>query len=159
MCNSTCQLILSTIHSAKGQEYHTVYLLDAIDGVFPENIPAGGKPDIEMQKVFEEERRLYYVAVTRAKDNLHFFRFEPRAYFTDELVKRDSDSKAASSDGRKTQGSTPKAGSANGRKNQGFTPKRRLPGIKCYRQRKLHRQYEASQVAKSSAKGHHSGRV
>jgi DNA helicase-2/ATP-dependent DNA helicase PcrA len=58
-------LVLSTIHSAKGQEWSSVYVLNVADGNFPSEF-AGGKPDL-----LEEERRLLYVAMTRAKDELH----------------------------------------------------------------------------------------
>jgi DNA helicase-2/ATP-dependent DNA helicase PcrA len=58
-------LILSTVHSAKGQEWDSVYVLNVSDGNFP-NEHATGKPQL-----IEEERRLLYVAMTRAKRNLH----------------------------------------------------------------------------------------
>lgn len=58
-------LILSTIHSAKGQEWDSVYVLNVADGNFP-NEHATGRPDL-----IEEERRLLYVAMTRAKHDLH----------------------------------------------------------------------------------------
>ena len=58
-------LILSTIHSAKGQEWKSVYLLNAVDGCMPSDLGVGTSAEIE------EERRLLYVAMTRAKDNLH----------------------------------------------------------------------------------------
>jgi DNA helicase-2/ATP-dependent DNA helicase PcrA len=58
-------LILSTVHSSKGQEWDNVYLLNVADGNFP-NEHATGKPDL-----IEEERRLLYVAITRAKRELH----------------------------------------------------------------------------------------
>jgi len=58
-------LILSTIHSAKGQEWDSVYLLNVADGNFPNEFSAG-KPAL-----LEEERRLLYVAMTRAKQSLH----------------------------------------------------------------------------------------
>jgi DNA helicase-2/ATP-dependent DNA helicase PcrA len=58
-------LILSTVHSAKGQEWDCVYVLNVADGNFP-NEHATGRPDL-----IEEERRLLYVAMTRAKQNLH----------------------------------------------------------------------------------------
>lgn len=57
-------LILSTIHSAKGQEWKSVYLLNAVDGCIPSDLGTGTTHEIE------EERRLLYVAMTRAKDNL-----------------------------------------------------------------------------------------
>lgn len=57
-------LILSTVHSAKGQEWEAVYLLNVSDGNFPSEF-ATGKP-----AMIEEERRLLYVAMTRAKQSL-----------------------------------------------------------------------------------------
>jgi len=57
-------LILSTIHSAKGQEWKAVYLLNAVDGCIPSDLATGTTAEIE------EERRLLYVAMTRAKDHL-----------------------------------------------------------------------------------------
>lgn len=58
-------LILSTIHSAKGQEWTSVFLLNAVDGCLPSDLGTGASAEIE------EERRLLYVAMTRAKDELH----------------------------------------------------------------------------------------
>ncbi len=58
-------LCLSTIHSAKGQEWRAVYLLNAVDGCIPSDMAAGTPQEIE------EERRLLYVALTRARDHLH----------------------------------------------------------------------------------------
>ena len=58
-------LVLSTIHSAKGQEWRAVFVLDVIDGRIPSDL-AVGTPD-----QIEEERRLLYVAMTRARDHLH----------------------------------------------------------------------------------------
>jgi len=57
-------LILSTIHSAKGQEWKSVFVLNAVDGCIPSDLATGSTQDIE------EERRLLYVAMTRAKDQL-----------------------------------------------------------------------------------------
>lgn len=57
-------LILSTIHSAKGQEWKAVYLLNAVDGCIPSDMATGTAAEIE------EERRLLYVAMTRARDHL-----------------------------------------------------------------------------------------
>ena len=57
-------LILSTIHSAKGQEWTSVMLLNAVDGCIPSDMATGSAPQIE------EERRLLYVAMTRARDQL-----------------------------------------------------------------------------------------
>jgi DNA helicase-2/ATP-dependent DNA helicase PcrA len=58
-------LVLSTVHSAKGQEWEAVYLLNFADGNFPSEF-ATGKTEL-----IEEERRLLYVAMTRAKQSLH----------------------------------------------------------------------------------------
>ena len=58
-------LILSTIHSAKGQEWKTVHVLNVVDGCIPSDMSTGTGEEIE------EERRLLYVAMTRAKDHLH----------------------------------------------------------------------------------------
>lgn len=58
-------LILSTIHSAKGQEWTKVFVLNAVDGCIPIDLAVGERDDLE------EERRLLYVAMTRAKDSLH----------------------------------------------------------------------------------------
>ncbi len=58
-------LILSTIHSAKGQEWKSVYILNVVDGCIPSDMAAGSTAELE------EERRLLYVAMTRAKDELH----------------------------------------------------------------------------------------
>ena len=57
-------LILSTIHSAKGQEWSSVFVLNTVDGCIPSDLAAGETEEIE------EERRLLYVAMTRAKNEL-----------------------------------------------------------------------------------------
>jgi DNA helicase-2/ATP-dependent DNA helicase PcrA len=57
-------LILSTIHSAKGQEWRAVTVLNVVDGCIPSDLATGSQPEID------EERRLLYVAMTRAKDEL-----------------------------------------------------------------------------------------
>jgi DNA helicase-2/ATP-dependent DNA helicase PcrA len=57
-------LILSTIHSAKGQEWNAVTVLNVVDGCIPSDMATGSSAEIE------EERRLLYVAMTRAKDEL-----------------------------------------------------------------------------------------
>ena len=58
-------LVLSTIHSAKGQEWRAVFVLDVIDGRIPSDLGVGTTDQVE------EERRLLYVAMTRARDHLH----------------------------------------------------------------------------------------
>ena len=58
-------LILSTIHSAKGQEWRNVFVLNGVDGCIPSDLGTGSDEEID------EERRLLYVAMTRAKEDLH----------------------------------------------------------------------------------------
>jgi DNA helicase-2/ATP-dependent DNA helicase PcrA len=66
-------LILSTIHSAKGQEWKSVFILNTVDGCLPSDLATGTSAEIE------EERRLLYVAMTRAKDHLHLM--VPQRFF------------------------------------------------------------------------------
>ncbi len=67
-------LILSTIHSAKGQEWKSVFVMNVVDGCIPSDLGTGTTEEIE------EERRLLYVAMTRAKDDLHLM--VPQRFFT-----------------------------------------------------------------------------
>jgi DNA helicase-2/ATP-dependent DNA helicase PcrA len=67
-------LILSTIHSAKGQEWKSIFVLNVVDGCMPSDLGAGTSAEVE------EERRLLYVAMTRAKDDLHLM--VPQRFFT-----------------------------------------------------------------------------
>ncbi len=57
-------LVLSTIHSAKGLEWHTVFIISLIEGRFPSYY------SMQKEEELEEERRLFYVAVTRAREKL-----------------------------------------------------------------------------------------
>lgn len=66
-------LILSTVHSAKGQEWKNVYVLNVVDGCIPSDMATGSADEIE------EERRLLYVAMTRARDELHLLM--PQRFF------------------------------------------------------------------------------
>ena len=72
-------LILSTIHSAKGQEWKSVFILNAVDGCLPSDLATGSSAEIE------EERRLLYVAMTRAKDNLQLI--VPQRFFAHSQLK------------------------------------------------------------------------
>lgn len=73
-------LVLSTIHSAKGQEWKNVFVLNVVDGCIPACLGAGERKEIE------EERRLLYVAMTRAKDSLHLLL--PQRFYVEHQVGR-----------------------------------------------------------------------
>ncbi|HEV3449677.1 MAG TPA: ATP-dependent helicase [Acidimicrobiia bacterium] len=66
-------LVLSTVHSAKGGEWDAVHIIHAADGMFPSDLATRDPDEIE------EERRLFYVALTRARDHLHVY--FPLRYF------------------------------------------------------------------------------
>ena len=69
-------LILTTVHSAKGQEWNNVFILNVADGNFPNEYAIGDK------RAVEEERRLLNVAITRAKNELHLM--QPLKYWVPE---------------------------------------------------------------------------
>ncbi|HSV57615.1 MAG TPA: ATP-dependent helicase [Variovorax sp.] len=75
-------LILSTIHSAKGQEWTSVHVLNVVDGCIPSDMATGSAEEIE------EERRLLYVAMTRARDHLHLL-VPQRFYVTQQAARGD----------------------------------------------------------------------
>ena len=85
-----CPFILSTIHASKGLEYDSVYLLDVIDGVLPAQIPKDLKKAEKAElAAYEEERRLFYVGITRAKNQLYVFTMKTQhSAFCDELFQR-----------------------------------------------------------------------
>jgi DNA helicase-2/ATP-dependent DNA helicase PcrA len=66
-------LVLSTIHSAKGQEWRSVHVLNVVDGCIPSDLGTGTTEELE------EERRLLYVAMTRARDHLQLL--VPQRFF------------------------------------------------------------------------------
>ena len=68
--DTDCKTIFSTIHSSKGLEYETVYILDAVDGLFPKT---------------EDNRRLFYVGLTRAKEDVFLFNFSGESSLIDEV--------------------------------------------------------------------------
>ena len=74
-------LILSTIHSAKGQEWKSVHVLNVVDGCIPADVAQGARE-------LEEERRLLYVAMTRARDHLHLL-VPQRFYVTQQAARGD----------------------------------------------------------------------
>jgi DNA helicase-2/ATP-dependent DNA helicase PcrA len=71
--------VLSTIHSAKGQEWRTVRILNVVDGCIPSDRATATPEEIE------EERRLLYVAMTRARDELDLI--VPQRFFTHQQAK------------------------------------------------------------------------
>jgi DNA helicase II / ATP-dependent DNA helicase PcrA len=73
-------LVLSTIHSAKGQEWKAVHVLNVVDGCIPSDLATGSAAEIE------EERRLLYVAMTRAKDQLMLML--PQRFYTHQQARR-----------------------------------------------------------------------
>ncbi len=82
--------ILSTVHSAKGLEYDTVYLMDVVDHVLPETVVANPltacKEEVE---AYEEDRRLFYVAATRAKNHLRILTYKGESScFCDEFLQK-----------------------------------------------------------------------
>lgn len=86
-----CPFILSTIHASKGLEYDSVYLMDIVDGILPEQAPKkSGKLSVEERKKYEEERRLFYVGVTRAKKQLTLFTMNKPSKFCDELLGKEA---------------------------------------------------------------------
>ena len=82
------RFILSTIHLSKGLEYDQVYLLDVGDSIFPKKAAAAAKPqDSKEYHDFEEERRIFYVGITRARNQLNLFRIKNiHSRFIDEMM-------------------------------------------------------------------------
>ena len=85
--NASCPFVLSTVHSSKGLEYERVVLMDVADGILPKSIPEQDGDEEELE-AYQEERRLFYVAMTRAKQELCIFTFKKpgiRSSFSEEL--------------------------------------------------------------------------
>ena len=82
-----CRFILSTMHASKGLEYDTVYLLDVVDGILPEKVLTSmNTASKEEIGAYEEERRLFYVGATRAKNCLVVFTMNRPGSFATELL-------------------------------------------------------------------------
>ena len=64
-----CPFVLSTIHGSKGLEFDRVVMIDVVDGIFPADLSAG-------REALEEERRLFYVGATRARERLDLIVYE-----------------------------------------------------------------------------------
>lgn len=85
------RLTLSSVHSAKGLEFDTVIIVDAVDGSFPSTAPNILDRSKDSAATYQEERRLFYVAMTRAKDELVLLRPKgERTPFVDEVVPREA---------------------------------------------------------------------
>ena len=98
------RFILSTIHSSKGLEYDRVFLMDVADGIFPACLPSAGGGEAE---AYAEERRLFYVGMTRAKQELAVFRFQSPALhstFAEELFPTAKPVKAKAPENRNIPG-------------------------------------------------------
>ncbi len=78
--------VLSTIHSSKGLEYDRVIMLDMLDGILPA-IPASKATSEDEIRRYEEERRLFYVGMTRARNELCIFTTPENASFPKEVAK------------------------------------------------------------------------
>ncbi|HCX03425.1 MAG TPA: hypothetical protein DHM42_02985 [Clostridiales bacterium] len=79
--NRDAEVVLSSIHSAKGLEYDNVFLIDNNHGEFPPEDRGEG----DFEKSLEEERRIFYVGMTRAKKNLHVLSSGRESLFFNEL--------------------------------------------------------------------------
>lgn len=83
--NINSNITLATIHSAKGLEYDYVYMIDNIEGEFPSE--KRNMSDADYEKLLEEERRIFYVGMTRAKKSLNIIVPEKQSLFVKELLK------------------------------------------------------------------------
>lgn len=84
--NKGMSITLSSIHSSKGLEYDVVYLIDNIEGEFP---PDRRKESVEeYTKILEEERRIFYVGLTRAKESLNVIAPYIPSIFVKELTEK-----------------------------------------------------------------------
>ncbi|MBR5516209.1 MAG: ATP-dependent helicase [Clostridia bacterium] len=103
--DNDANIILSTIHSSKGLEYTNVYIIDVVDGFFPEITVSDYKNATKEEiRLYEEERRLFYVGVTRAKSELTLFSYrnEPSCFlnqfFGEDKKKEQEENKAITED-------------------------------------------------------------
>lgn len=89
--NYKSKFILSTIHSSKGLEYEHVVLMDVVNGVFPSKIIKSFKTaTVQEKRDYEEERRIFYVGMTRAKDTLTILKYSDKpSHFVGELCKKE----------------------------------------------------------------------
>ncbi len=87
-CNAG--IILSTIHSSKGLEYDSVCIIDVCDGIFPETVIRNNQnTDRSLLLAYEEERRLFYVGMTRARNSLYLITYgDSPSYFCDDIFEK-----------------------------------------------------------------------
>ncbi len=80
-------VIFSTIHASKGLEYDSVYMIDIEDGLFPESVPKQlNSASDEEKQTLEEERRIFYVGMTRAREELTLFGRRGKSTFIAEAL-------------------------------------------------------------------------
>lgn len=80
-------IFLTTAHSSKGLEYDTVYLMDVYDGQFPGSDAVEARGRKQNMDLIQEERRLFYVAMTRAKNHLNILSIMGKSSsFVDEIL-------------------------------------------------------------------------
>lgn len=82
--NTKAKLHLSTLHSSKGLEFDEVFIINANDGVIP-SVPENKMTKKEAKEALEAERRLFFVGVTRAKNNLNIICTEHESEFIEEM--------------------------------------------------------------------------
>ncbi|WP_242835853.1 ATP-dependent helicase [Butyrivibrio sp. FCS014] len=90
----SAKFILSTIHSSKGLEYDSVILIDVINGVFPTKVfrEKDRSATTQDRRDFEEERRIFYVGMTRARERLNIFKYDDAAsVFVKELTGKEKE--------------------------------------------------------------------
>lgn len=81
---TNANITFTTIHSAKGLEYDVVYMIDNLEGEFPSEKKK--MSDTEYEKMIEEERRIFYVGMTRAKEKLNILVPGKPSLFVNELI-------------------------------------------------------------------------
>ena len=115
--------ILSTIHSSKGLEYDRVILADVADGILPKTLPMEG----EDRDAYEEERRLFYVGMTRARNGLDIVTFRKvglESAFAGEVLPKGKQAEPKPSD--KLAGKLPRWNRPTESPDAGFMPGVRL---------------------------------
>ena len=131
----SCRLTLSTIHASKGLEYGRVFLMDVADGIFPDIVvrdyKKAGEADI---RHYEEERRIFYVGMTRAREELCIFSFDKASIFADEVLgkrsKHEEKCAGARSEGRYEKGLNGQQGRGRDTRAVQRFPREHRPGYR-----------------------------